>query len=117
THHCAEAAAPRAPAPCANRRQPSIGCWIVHRAGARRPRVTPLLTQPAAHAKVGPGALPWDSNTSSYPASPHQGCNSPYHLKKLPLLSSVRLAATAWMPAALSWGVISALGPPMSVCT
>ena len=47
----------------------------------------------------------------------HQGCSSPFHFRNFPVLASDAFAITDVMPAALSSGVISAFGPPMSVFT
>ena len=47
----------------------------------------------------------------------HQLCGSPFHFMNAPVVSSDVLSMTSMMPLPLSSGVISALGPPMSVLT
>lgn len=73
------------------------------------PRQTPVAGMDPGTPVMHPIGLVW--------ADIHQACSSPFHLKKPPVASRVRASVTALMPAALSWGVISALGPPMSVWT
>ena len=68
-----------------------------------------------------------DSRPAETPFSPlyrqgprittHQLCGSPFHFMNAPVVSSDVLSMTSMMPLPLSSGVISALGPPMSVLT